>query len=124
MIPSRGDSRNIDNLGLCEVYNSEKILSIRSLIMEDVNFWKLDLRPGKSDGNNVQEFMRKVARLQVEIQESSLDNDAREVATTIAGYISLKLQTRSECTSCCKMLIANEDGIETSVQRRNDGSIL
>ena len=83
-------------VGLCEVYNSEKILSIRSLIMEDVNFWELDLRPDKSDGDNVQEFMKEVARLQVEIQESSLDNDAREVATTIAGYINKKLQTRSK----------------------------
>ena len=98
-------------VGLTEVYNSERILACRSLIMEDINFWEEDLRPDNPD-DNVQQFMQEVARLQVEIQESSLNSDSREVATTIAGYISKKLQTRSKCASCSKMLIASDDGIE------------
>lgn len=93
------------------MYNSERILACRSLIMEDVNFWEEDLKPD-NPCDNVQKLMQEVARLQIEIQESSLDDDSREVATTIAGYISKKLQTRSKCTSCSKMLIADKDGIE------------
>ena len=79
--------------------------------MEDVNFWEEDLKPD-NPCDNVKQLMQKVDRLQIAIQESSLDDDSRDVATTIAGYISKKLQTRSKCTSCSKMLIADKDGIE------------
>ena len=68
------------------MYNSERILACRSLIMEDVNFWEEDLKPD-NPCDNVKQLMQKVDRLQIAIQESSLDDDSRDVATTIAGYI-------------------------------------
>ena len=40
------------------------------------------------------------------------DDDSREVSTTIAGYVSKQLQSRSNCTSCKKKLVADEDGVE------------
>ena len=68
-------------VGLTEVYNSERILACRSLIMEeDVNFWEEDLKPD-NPCDNVQKLMQEVDQLQIEIQESSLYDDSRDVAT-------------------------------------------
>ena len=77
--------------------------------MEDLHFWEGDLMPD-NPCDKVQE--QEVDRLQIEIQESSLDDDNCDIATTIAGYISKKSQTRSKCTSYSKMLIADKESIE------------
>ena len=98
-------------VGLREVYCSERILACRSLIMEDIDFWKEDIRPQISD-SNVSNFLEELSKLEIEIQECSLDDDSREVSTTIAGYVSKQLQSRSNCASCKKMLVADEDGVE------------
>ena len=98
-------------VGLREVYCSERILACRSLIMEDIDFWKEDIRPQISD-SNVANFLEELSKLEIEIQECSLDDDSREVSTTNAGYVSRQLQSRSDCASCKKMLVADEDGVE------------
>ena len=74
-------------MGLREVYCSERILACRSFIMEDIDFWKEDIRPQISD-SNVVNFLEELSKLEIEIQECSLDDDSREVSTTIAGYVS------------------------------------
>ena len=72
-------------VGLCEVYCSERILACRSFIMEDIDFWKEDIRSQISD-SNVANFLEELSKLEIEIQE--LDDDSREVSTTNAGYVS------------------------------------
>ena len=46
-----------------------------------------------------------------EIQESVLNTDRHEVATTIAGYIAKQLANRSNCIICKEMFIANGNSI-------------
>ena len=69
------------------------------------------VRPQISD-RNVANFLEELSKLEIEIQECSLDDDSREVSTTNAGYVSRQLQSRSDCASCKKMLVADEDGVE------------
>ena len=57
--------------------------------MADINFWKENIRPAQVT-TNIQNLLRDLDTYDTEIQESVLDNDIREVATTIAGYIIAK----------------------------------
>ena len=98
-------------VGLREVSCSERILACRSLILEDIDFWKENIRPQISEAN-VAEFLEEVSVLETEIQECSLDDDSREVSTMLAGYVSLQLQSRSKCTSCKEKLVTDADGVE------------
>ena len=44
--------------------------------------------------------------------EAILDDDTREVATTISGYIAKKLIKRSSCDLCKQTLALQEDDLE------------
>ena len=66
---------------------------------------KGNVRPAQVT-TNIQNLLR-----DTEIQEGVLDNDSREVATTIAGYIAKKLVAGSKRMICKEMLIANENSI-------------
>ena len=73
-------------VSLREVLNSERILSCRSLIKENINFWEEDLEP-----DNVQSTMvldELFDNQNEEIVKSVLDIHSAEVATTISGYIA------------------------------------
>ena len=75
-------------VSLREVLNSARILSCRSLIKENINFWEEDLEP-----DNVQSTMvldELFDNRNQEIIESVLDIHSGEVATTISGYIAKK----------------------------------
>ena len=94
-------------VSLREVQNSERILACRSLIKEDIDFWKEDLGSDKP----VQDFDTLLTTLDehhTEIMEASLDSDSSEVSCTIAGYIAKKLDKRKQCASCKVLLIANQ----------------
>ena len=60
--------------------------------MEDINLWKEKHTP-YSSYNRHSKFT--LDNYDTEIQESVLDNDSREVATTIAGHIAKK--------TCCSI---------------------
>ena len=47
-----------------------------------------------------------------EIMEAVLDDDAREVATTISGYVAKKLIKRSSCDLCKQTLASQEVDLE------------
>ena len=97
-------------VSLREVRSSERILACRSLLMEDVDFWRENLHPVQSS-TNIESLLVDLDAVGTEIQESALDSDSREVATFIAGYISKKLDKRSKCLICKDKLFANEDGV-------------
>ena len=85
-------------VSLREVRNTERILSCRSLIKNDINFWKEDLQQPESSEDESYEMVDEMLRDQTqEILESVLDDDSSDVATIISGYIAKKLLKRSKC---------------------------
>ena len=100
-------------VSLREVRNTERILSCRSLIKNDVNFWKEDLQQPKSNEEKSYEMIDEMLRDRIEeISESVLDDDSSEVATTISGYIAKKLLKRSKCKDCEKKLIVHDQDLQ------------
>ena len=97
-------------VGLREVIVSERILVCRSLIIEDIDFWKEDQRPEMLSFDE-DKLLRDLDSHSIEIQESILDDDGREVSTYIADYISRKLEKRSECPIYKSKLFATEDDL-------------
>ena len=75
-------------VSLREVLNSERILSCRSLIKENINFWE------ENTDSDAEESLDSINGLfderADEIMEPVLDDDAREVATTISSYVAKK----------------------------------
>ena len=85
-------------VSLREVRNTERILSCRSLIKNDINFWKEDLQQPESSEDESYEMVDEMLRDQTqEILESVLDDDSSDVATIISGYIAKKLLKRPKC---------------------------
>lgn len=97
-------------VSLREVLNSERILSCRSLIKENVNFWEEDLQPDTFDSMN--EIDEALSNRREEILESFLDSDSSEVGTTISGYVGKKLAKRSKCVHCKEMLNVRDEDLE------------
>ena len=78
-------------VSLREVTNSERIIRCRSLVKADINFWKEDLGSGKPS-LDFSALLALLSEHEIEIVESTLDSSSEEVSTTIAGYITKKLQ--------------------------------
>ena len=97
-------------VSLREVLNTERILACRSLILENINFWKENLHPDE-DTECTQNLFAVLDTYNSEIQERVLNTDRHEGATTIAGYIAKQLANRSNCIICKEMFIANGNSI-------------
>ena len=93
-------------VSLREVMNSERILSCRSLIKEDINFWKEDISAKKHVDTKV--IDEKLENRRNEIVDCNLNDSSSEVATTIAGYVAKKLKKRSKCAQCQICLSAHD----------------
>ena len=98
-------------VGLREVINSERILACRSLILEDIDFWKEDISPA-SDNSSEDALFCDLNDKVTEIQEVALDENSMEVSTMVAGYISKKLRERSKCQECKTYLAGSKDGVD------------
>ena len=85
-------------------------MACRSLILENIKFWKENLRQDE-DTECTQNLFAVLDIYNSEIQESVLNTDSHEVATTIAGYIAKQLANRSNCIICKEMFIANGNSI-------------
>ena len=97
-------------VNLREVLNSERILSCRSLIKENINFWEENIDSDAEESlDSINDLFDERAD---EIMEAVLDDDAREVATTISGYVAKKLIKRSSCDLCKQTLALQEDDLE------------
>ena len=84
--------------------NSERILSCRSLIKENINFWEENIDSDAEESlDSINDLFDERAD---EIMEAILDDDAREVATTISGYVAKKLIKRSS-SNLCKQTLAS-----------------
>ena len=72
-------------VNLRRVLNSERILSCRSLIKESINFQEENIDSDAEESvDPINDLFDERA---AEIMEAILDDDAREVATTISGYV-------------------------------------
>ena len=92
-------------VSLREVRNTERILSCRSLIKNDINFWKEDLQQPERNEDESYEMIGEILRDGIEeILETVLDDDSSEVAITISRYIAKMLLKRSKCKDCEKKI--------------------
>ena len=90
--------------------NSERILSCRSLIKENINFWEENIdRDAEESLDSINRLFDKRAD---KIMEAVLDDGAGEVATTISGYVAKKPIKRSFCNFCKQTLGSQEVDLE------------
>ena len=99
-------------VSLRKILNSERILSCRSLIEENINFWEenIDSYAEECLDSNNDLFDERAD----EIMEAILDDDAGEVAATISGYVAKKLIKRSSCDLCNQALVSQEVDLENN----------
>ena len=97
--------------GLHEVKSSEKKLQIKSLMKEDINYWELNLKPESS-----QDLLFEVD-FENDFQEIDLDNESKEVATYIAGFIMKKLPKKFICSQCEALL--NHEKVTICIEYTN-----
>ena len=91
-------------VSLREVPNTERIFTCRSLIKNDIDFWKEDLQQPERNEDESYEMIGEILRDRIEISETVLDDDSSEVAITISRYIAKMLLKRSKCKDCEKKI--------------------
>ena len=97
-------------ISLRDVLNSERISSCRSLIKENINFCEQNI---DSDAEESLDFINDLIDERAEeILVAVLEDDAREVATTISGYVAKKLIKRSLYDLCKQTLASQEVDLE------------
>ena len=97
-------------VNLRRVLNSERILSCRSLIKESINFQEENIDSDAEESvDPINDLFDERA---AEIMEAILDDDAREVATTISGYVDKKFIKRSSCNLRKQALASQEVDLE------------
>ena len=98
-------------VSLREALNSETILRCQSLIKENINFWEEYIDGDAEESlDSINDLFDERAD---EIMEAVLDNDAKEVATTISGYVAKKLIKQSSCGLCKQTLPSQELTLKT-----------
>ena len=110
-------------VGLREVNSSEKILKIRSLLKENINFWEEDLQIEVNQSDAVGKLIAEVRERWCDMDDVSLYPDSREVAIYIAGYIVKK---RVNCSDKCKMVgtISDDSSDRTYLQAIPRGGLM
>jgi hypothetical protein len=101
-------------VSLREVYSSEKILSLRSMIKEGINIWEEDVFTTINE-EEFANFKCELAELSTEILESQLSEESSHVSVTIAGYVAKQLSKKIKCSHCTDKLISkNSDTLHDS----------
>lgn len=94
-------------VGLKEVNTAEKILKIRSLLKEGINFWEEDLYADNNKSELVRKLIIEINNMCCDVDRVELSGSSREVAIYIAGYIAKKLTKQLDCRECHERLIGN-----------------
>ena len=95
-------------VSLLEVSNSERILKLRSILKEDINFWEEDVTVYVDLDSVPARIKVELFELQTEILEAELGDAIKEVAVTVSGYVAKKLVKRSKCSACPSKLISKD----------------
>ena len=96
---------------LREVESSEKMLQIKSLMKEDVNYWELNLKTESS-----QDLLCEID-FENGFQEIDLDINSKEVKAYIAGFIMKKLSKKFIFSECEALL--NHDKVTICIEYTN-----
>ena len=111
-------------VGLREVNSSEKILKIRSLLTENINFWEEDLQIEVNQSDAVGKLIAEVRERWCDMDDVSLSLDSREVAIYIAGYIVKKYIKHVNCSDKCKMVgTISDDSSDCTFFRQYQGVV-
>ena len=102
-------------VSLLEVSNFERILRLRSLIKEDIDFWENDIQCNVDTDSVVALVDKEISNIQTELLEGKLNGDSKEVAVTIGGYVAKKLAKRSKCDVFPSKLISSEKHIDNEI---------
>ena len=76
-------------VSLKEVVNSEKIILLKSLLKENVDFGAEDI--SDEPINNMEDIIQHLQGMENEIQESTLSQESEEISVYFTGYIIKKL---------------------------------
>ena len=93
-------------VSLREVSSSEKILLLRTLLKDNINFWEEDLDETKSK-DYTKELKEDLDAMNVAIQESTLISESAEVVPVVSGYIARKMLDKTKCSTCIELLRGN-----------------
>ena len=97
-------------VSLRKVSNSEKILLLNSIIKADVNFWKENIYAKNTIDTATVELHTRLDEMANEITECQLNEESKEMAVSIAGYVANTLSSRSECNQFKeKLIFTNKD---------------
>ena len=96
-------------VGLREVETSERILSVASLLKEDINIWEEDIKPDNNLSSEMCLFEDTLQTMQGDIEECMLGSDGVEVAAVIAGFVARKIINRRHCEECKNLLISSDN---------------
>ena len=80
-------------VGLKEVNNAEKILKIRSLLKESINFWEENLNVEDNKSEYLSKLIIEINNISCDIDIVMLAASSTGVVIYIAGYIAKKLKT-------------------------------
>ena len=87
-------------VSLREVETSERILATKSLLKESISVWKEDVRPNQTNAIALDFLKKQLNEIAGDLEYSSLESNAKEVAAVVAGYVAKKLINRSQCVEC------------------------
>ena len=88
------------------------MLGRQSLTKENINFWEEDIDSGAEESPDTINDL--FDERDDEIMEAVLDDDAREVATIISGYVAKKLIKRNSCDLRKQTLASQEVDLENN----------
>ena len=94
-------------VSLREVRKPEKILLLNSIIKADLNFWEESICVKKAIDSVTLELHTRLDEIANEIAECQLNEESKEGAASIAGYVTKTFLSRSDYNQCKEKLIIN-----------------
>ena len=91
-------------VSLCEVESSQKYLSIKSLIKENLNCCMGEVQLDFTVKADRSEIITSLSLIHNEIEENELCGESREVAIIVAGYVTRKIMNKVDCANCLEIL--------------------
>ena len=91
-------------VSLREVLSTGRILTCRSLLKQNINFWEENLKPVQKNDK----ILKILAQHESEINKPFLSPDSKEVAYIISGYITNKLMKHFQCEMCSLVMEGND----------------
>ena len=94
-------------VSLREVNNSEKMLSLNSIIKAHLKFWEDNIYAEKKTDGVTLKLHTQFDEMTNKISECQLNEESKEVAVSIVSYVTKTLSSRSGCNQCKEKLIFN-----------------